>query len=206
MTSAIERLVKPRDCGLAFGLPLTEAEFRDGLDPQSPQDWVKHFRSWYGDPLPDALWSDYYLPEVVAPARQLIQSAGRIGVTVYPSFSLENLAEVAGRHIVLTLVSHWLEDGSVELSNGVYSAECFATALPDEYHYLLDLMICQSIRLADEVKKRHPRCGCLCNSRPVRLRPKLFLYGQTLVALQEGNLSYSEAVFSTYRKYLDRQK
>src|ERR1700693_3481507 len=137
--------IRPGDCGLVFGIPLSEPEFCESLRGSSGRDWVKHFSSWYGDPLAKSLWEDYYVPGVIEPADRLIEVARGLGVATYRECRLEDLGEVAGRHAVLTLVSHWQENGAVELRNGMCEKEQFAGALPKDYRGLLDLMICQSI-------------------------------------------------------------
>lgn len=205
MTSASEKSVKPEDCGLAFGLPLTEDEVRSGLEESSAKHWVKHFSACYGNPQPERLWPDYYVREVAAPASQLIQTVKKMGVTVYRNCSLAQLSGIAERHSVLTLVSHWIEDEAIELSDGVHPVDLVASAFPAGYKKVLDLMICQSIRLADAIKRRFPDCACLCNSKPTRLKPKLFLYGQTQVTLKQRAMSYPDAVFATYRQFLRRE-
>jgi hypothetical protein len=208
MTPVFERKVKPADCGLAFGLPLDRDEFESGLLETSSKDWAKFFSASHPEALPNALWTEFYVPEIVEPAMAIIGIAERLNVTIYRACTLADLSYAADRHAVLTLVSHWVEDGAggIELSDDLHPVEKVAAALPTGYNRLLDLMICQSILLADAVKRRYPDCACLCNSKPVRPRRKLYLYGQTLLAIEPGKLAYADAVFSTYREHLKGSK
>ena len=205
MMTALEKLVKPCDCALAFGLPLTEEEVRSELSASSNKDWIKHFSAFYPKLSLDTLWRGFYVPEVVRPVQQLIQTAQSLGVTVYPACSLQQLTEAAAKHDVLTLVSHWTADGEVELRDGLHSPQNVAELFPAGYDGVLDLMICQSVLLAATLKQRFPNCVCICNAQPARLRPKLFLYGQTLVTLQNGDYSYSDALLSTYGQHIKRK-
>jgi len=67
-----------------------------------------------------SLWADDYVPEVVDPSAGLMRIAEMLDVT--------------RRRAVLTLVSHWLSGGVIELSDGVFAPKCVAEALPAGYH------------------------------------------------------------------------
>jgi hypothetical protein len=101
------RPVSPRDCALAFAIPLTEAQVVADLAEDAPKDLAKSIRRRTTLKLRGSyLYARYYQP-LVAVANAVAAETEALGVKVYRGTRLADVAAVTAAHAVVTLVAHW---------------------------------------------------------------------------------------------------
>jgi hypothetical protein len=93
----------PAHCALAVAVPLDEAAFRADLDAGAAMDFA---RGMLSGREPQATWQKDGAP-LAALCGRLLDTARRLGVTVVPAATLDDLGDLFGRHEVVTIVAHW---------------------------------------------------------------------------------------------------
>jgi hypothetical protein len=99
--------VSPRDCALAFALPLTEERFLSDL--RSPEHDYAAFicEDFRVDGVEDEYyWRKVYRRFAVGMSRRC-EDVERRGVTVVRDATARDFASLFDRHAVVTIVSHW---------------------------------------------------------------------------------------------------
>jgi hypothetical protein len=83
----------------------------------------------------------------------------------------------------------------VEFADGVVDVESIVAAIPASFSGVLDLTVCNSTLLAEEVR-RHRRFGLvIANAFPATLDTRMELYDAAMRLVQHDGVSYQDAVF-----------
>jgi hypothetical protein len=192
--------MRPADCALVVTVPLARAEFM--ADIHSGTDFLDQFRARQRTRLLEVLWT---VSEAnVATAATIIARARRRGVTVCERSGLADFARCLEQYAVVTLVAHWrsarfrnneFEDPGVEFADGVVGVERIVAAIPAGFSGVLDLSVCNSTLLAEQVR-RHRHFGLvIANPFPVPLDIWMDLYDAAMRLVQHEGASYQDAVF-----------
>jgi hypothetical protein len=180
-----QRIVKPRNCAIAFGIPTSEAAFFEALQNPEGRDFVPNC-------LP--VWAKYYL-EIVVHFEGVRPAFEGLGVTVATDVSLVNFGTLLKRSDidVIILFSHWGED-QVEFADSLHAISEVMEQIPQTFSGFLDLCVCHPEKLAIEMRKN--RQEALTRYIPVRATPYIWLYFYlTVLKLLEGkNMTYMEAL------------
>jgi hypothetical protein len=190
MTTFTERLVKPTDCAIGFGIPLNEAGFmRSSANPHS--DFVKRFLGGW----------PHYRAALVCDLEDVLPILMSWGVTIISELTLDSFRSVCHQATIVTIFSHWRRD-SVEFSDGLHPFLEVADAIPNDFVGVIDLCVCHPQRLVDAIAARRPRC--LVRYIPVEANASYWLYFyRTLFAcLRAQDQTYLrclEAVIAAFR-------
>jgi hypothetical protein len=156
MQDLVFRPTQFNKCLLGITLPLDKDRFFRELEPNNPKDYVKCFekkesirglRSWE-----TVLWNKYE-KNIVTTIRRIQSEVENSGVTVITDFALSHLRLIENFDVV-TIIGHWLDSREkIELADNLYSSMEFIDAIPQNTECMLDLTVCNSILLLDEIKK-----------------------------------------------------
>jgi hypothetical protein len=143
-------------CLLGITIPLDRDRFLQELDENSPKDYIKRYekkefirklRSWK-----TVLWNGYE-KNIVNPIRKIQSDVEKSGVSVVSDFSFSHLDLIKDFDVV-TIIGHW--SGSlekIELADNLYSIAEFISGIPIDAECMLDLTVCRSVLLLDEIKR-----------------------------------------------------
>lgn len=144
------RIVKPVDCALAFGIPTTRSGFLSDRNNPS-KEFARRF---------DGGWPQYY-HEVVRNVDDVIPRLKRLGVTVMRDTSLTGFSALfaQGRFKVVILFSHWAnrDGGAVEFTEGFVSAPAIVDVVPMSFVGLVDLCVCHPRSLTEALRALRPK-------------------------------------------------
>lgn len=200
---AMNEITRPDRCILCLSIPADYVEFAASVGNSDfvARNYVANFAASTVESIYDAHYAEL--------ARIISATVGEVrecGTEVKTSFALSDLPAIAP-YDVATIVAHWVEaEGKIELSDGRYTPEQFAENIPSGYSGLLDLTICQSARLIDCVKSRHPGCLVLANLKNAHVDFRLILYKAIIRLLRVTEMSYMDAYTYSIKHLIQHYK
>jgi hypothetical protein len=84
---------------------------------------------------------------------------------------------------------------AVEFADGLVSVERVVSAVPETFAGVLDLTVCNSTLLAEEVRRRCRRGLIIANAFPATLDIRMEFYNAAMDLVQRRQMSYQDAVF-----------
>jgi hypothetical protein len=155
-----DKIVKPADCILAFGIPTSRDDFIKDIQT-GDKDFAKTIKGgWF-----------QYKTNIISNLREILAILENIGVTVIHRLTLEDFGKLLNRNTakVIILFSHWKEEphhtnlkhafnGSVEFHDGLKSPDEIIRRIPNNFSNMLDLNVCRSKALAEALKRTRPNC------------------------------------------------
>ena len=110
------------------------------------------------------------------------------GVTVLENFKFNDLMKITDYEI-FTIVAHWIEkDRKIEFFDGLYSSTDIINKIPIDYKGILDLTICNSTLLQNELKRKRTNI-VIANKQPATLEFRLILYKNVI-----NSMNYTDAL------------
>jgi len=103
----IQQPVKPSDCALAVGVPITREAFKRDLEEPDLKDYASHFKRLN---FLSGVSNEYYADLFEASAkvaRRVCDQVEALGVCVVRSANLDDLSKLLARFKVITIVTHW---------------------------------------------------------------------------------------------------
>lgn len=195
-----DKVIKPGDCALAFGIPLSKEAFdravsRAKANPRSPESFVSQFlkKSSSGEEA----W-DRYERNVVSVFEELRPELKALGADIFTDVTLDGLGEIfaSEKHSVITLFTHKDEgfEDLIEFSGGFADAEEVTGKIPHGYKGFVDLSVCHSTRLTAAIRQERP--GCLICFSGGKISPALWLYIYLAIysRLKSEKLTYLKAL------------
>lgn len=185
------RSIQPEKCAVAFGIPTCEATFRATSRGSDSRFFARKFANF-----------GHYEDRFLRPYGRATRSMRGSGVRVVPDLTLDALGELfrsSEVHVVI-LFSHW-EKGAVELHGGFARAGAIVERVPNGTEKIVDLTVCRSVALADELVRERPECVVRhslgkADGLGARLDPALWLgfYRALFLSLKRNPTSYLQAV------------
>jgi hypothetical protein len=197
MSDLLSRPTPLDKCLLGIALPLDRDRFFYELEAENPKDFAKIFekrhptkgyRSWE-----TTLWN-MYETNIVKPVKKVITSVEKFGVSVIPDFSLAHLNRMSDFEVV-TIVGHWLNSQEkIEMADGVYSTREFIDAIPQNSECMLDLIVCESVILLDEIKRRFQNITVFGYRTRIEFHAALYAYNCIIYEMNKNqSLNYLSA-------------
>jgi hypothetical protein len=187
------RVMKPRDCVVAFGIPTTREAFFHALRTPQGRDFIPNC-------CPD--WQDYYF-QIASYADRLVPLMERMGTAVVRDVPLQGFGELLrrARHPVVILFSHWRGE-AVEFADGLAPVPAVIREVPDPFRGIIDLCVCHPDSLALQLGDRWPHS--VVKFTGVETTPALWLYIYFLVMriLSREDTTYLDAVERVTRVFL----
>jgi len=194
------KIIKPYNCVLAFGIPTSEQEFyQDILQPN--KEFVKYCCSG---------WPKYYY-EVVSLIEHITPKLQALGVNIVNKLTLNEFARLfqENRFSVIILVAHWKKedingDEFIEFYDGLANVYDVANQIPQDFSGILDLSVCNPEKLALILRNRK----VLTRYIPKRTIPYIWLSFYTVLfdLLYSHNLAYFDAFEIIANEILDQNK
>jgi hypothetical protein len=103
----IQQPVKPSDCALAVGVPITREAFVRDLEKPALKDYASHFKQLN---FLSGVSNEYYADLFEASAkvaRRVCDEVEALGVCVVRAADLGDLSNLLARFKVITIVTHW---------------------------------------------------------------------------------------------------
>jgi hypothetical protein len=173
---------------------MDKERFFQELEDQSPKDFAKsRVKNISKGFLSNSKWKQYE-KEIVKPFEKVKVDVEKWGVSVIEDFSLSHL-QLMNDFETVTIIGHWLSScEKVEMADGLYSVTEFVNAIPQNAECMLDLIICNSVILLDEIKKYFHDIIVFGNIAPIPYQIALSLYRCVIYELQsDKSLSYLDA-------------
>lgn len=193
MSEAVtRRVVKPRDCVIAFGIPTTREAFSRALLTPQGRDFVPNC-------CPD--WQDYYF-QIGSYVDRIVPSVEALGATVVRDLPLKGFGELlrGGRHSVVILFSHWCGE-AVEFADGLAPVASVVREAPDSFRGILDLCVCHPDSLAAQLGDKWPHS--VVRFTGVEATPAVWLYIYLFVmrTLSREETTYLDAIERAAREF-----
>lgn len=196
-----DRVTKPHNCVLAFGIPTSKEGF-ERARKYVHSSYVQH----YANKFSDNGWFRYY-NQLVKTVRQISAVSKELGVEVRTDVSSAEFGSLLGSvwHVVI-LFSHW-NGCAVEFCDGFAEATKIVEGVTiGDSGVIVDLSVCQSRSLANELKRRLPHC--LIRFVDAKASPVLWLhlYWAVFKHLNDYNLSYLDALEEIAALFLENKR
>jgi hypothetical protein len=179
------RVVKPRDCVVAFGIPTTREAFFHALRTPQGRDFIPNC-------CPD--WQDYYF-QIASYTDRLVPLLEQLGAVVVRDVSLKKFGELLrqAQHSVVILFSHWRSE-AVEFADGLAPVSAVIREMPNSFQGIIDLCVCHPDSLAVQLSDGWPHS--VVKFSGVKTTPALWLYIYFAVMriLNEEDTTYMDAV------------
>jgi hypothetical protein len=142
---ASRRVISPKECAVAFGIPTTAAEF--AFASQNGQsDYVT---SWYGG-LPQ------FRRTLLGDLERFMRFAEHCKLPIIQALTLPKFtALLSGQFEVVVLFSHF-DDDHVEFKDGFLCSQQVPEAIPPAFEGILDLCVCHPASLVKKLDANRP--------------------------------------------------
>ncbi len=150
-TSVLDKIIKPRDCILAFGIPTSKDDFMKDLESEN-KDFAKTIPGrWF-----------QYETIIMRVLQEVELVLKELGVTVIHNLTLDGFGNLLKENTakIIILFAHWKEEtiSKVEFYDGLKGLDDIIAQIPINFHNLIDLNVCRSKGLVESVKKNRPNC------------------------------------------------
>ena len=188
--------MRPSDCILAFGIPMSEAEFQDAKD-DAKRDFVRNCCP---------VWQVYDF-DIISHFEEVTPHFQRLGVQIIRALSLTDLRDLfinnPGKTIIL--FSHW-DDDSVEFFNGMAPSDAIVREVPSDFTGIIDLCVCHPTNLAVKLRKHlHPDALVKFTNKKNTPHKWLYFYWAVFTLLDESDMSYLDALRKSAEAFAEIQ-
>jgi len=190
-------VIRPEQCVIAFGIPLTETGFRADL-ARDDKDFAKQFQYW-----------GRYHSEIASTVERLEPVLRGLGVQVVRDVPLNEFGQLFRKpeFRVVTLFSHWqkadgVQEASVEFADGLKKVSSIVDEVPDSFSGVIDLCVCHPDELAAALRKRCPQG--LVKDTSVQATPSFWLhfYHALFTFLRSTGATYFDAVTRVIEEFV----
>ncbi|MDH3892278.1 MAG: hypothetical protein OEV49_14465 [candidate division Zixibacteria bacterium] len=161
--------VKPHECVLICGVPITQANF-DQARERPDKSYAKLYRSVLYRPV----WETYD-SRFAGIFQSVAKDMRQLGVKVATEVTLPLFRELCEQFQtgVIVLFTH-CEGNQLEFHDGMYDIEQVIELIPPEYSSLMDVCACNSLPLAAEIRLSRPTC--IVHDSEKKAHPVFWLY------------------------------
>lgn len=183
-TSISKRIIKPKNCTLAFGVPTSEEEFMRDQYAHN-KDFAKKYNGI----------RQRYVKEFLNTLRKTEPMMADLGAKIIHRFRLNDFEAQFHDDMlhVIIVFSHWKND-LVEFFDGFATAAQILEKIPADFVGIIDWCVCWPEELVASLRKERPKC--LFRFANTALTPFLWLYFYLALfkLLAENELNYFDAL------------
>jgi len=182
--SLADRIIKPENCAIAFGIPTTVEDFeRDLCHPN------KDFSKIYNGVR------QKYVKEFLNPLHKTEPVMTRLGVNVIHNLRLDDFGELFQKEKleVVILFSHW-KDHSVEFYDGFAEITQIVNEIPIDLSGIIDLCVCHPKELTFALRKLRPNYLVRFTDKEATPFFWLYFYLALFSHLANNELTYLDAL------------
>lgn len=186
------RIVKPENCVLAFGIPVTKETFLADQQ-QKDNDFARLF---------NGIWQRYFF-EIVRYVQKAAPIFTQLGLHIQYDLTLPQFGELCrdSKFDVIILFSHWL-DNAVEFADGLAETESIITQIPPGFSNFLDLCVCHPESLIIALREHRPNCLTRYIDKPATPKVWLYFYLELFNYLKQQEVTYLQALEGTLARIL----
>jgi hypothetical protein len=192
----IQRVIKPADCTLAFGIPTSLQEYRRYRLAREDHDFISRFGNQERD----------FELAVLEYMERIIPAIEQTGARVERAITLKRFGALLcdPSRLVLTVFSHWNED-SVEFADGMAPISRIVKEVPLEYSGIVDLCVCNPNDLVMKLRQQRPRIALIRHTDAnLAVGLWLWVYLELFKILQEAELTWLTALETTLDRLLEK--
>lgn len=192
--SIVEKIIKPANCALGFGIPTLKPDFHSDLNKEN-KDFAKH----YG-----GKWRKYY-HQFISILHEVEPILLNMGITIEYNMTLADYRELLRQKEVVILFSHWHKD-KVEFHDGLKDISEIVQTIPISFDGIIDLCICHPTQLSFLIRKKRP--NCLVRYIPNKATPAFWLHFYLVLFkhLQKTDNTYLTALEEVIAAFLIKTK
>ncbi len=183
------QIVKPRDCAIAFGIPVSMEDFQ-----RNPvRGFARQFFNQKG--RIERFVDDYKLTSRVMKCCE---------ACVVTHLTLERFGDLFNRHQVVILFSH-AESGTVEFHEGLFEIDKIVEQISKSFDGIVDITMCFSRELYRALKRDRPQCfPFYAAEERLDARAWLFFYKALFMYLKSSDLTYPQASKDLVRGFFSK--
>jgi len=141
--------VRPDECIIGFGIPLSEEAFRRQAENPNGGDFIRS---------QNLTWPEYRWV-FADPCQNILPHLRAWGVGIVEGLTLQTLGGIFSKPPrTIILFAHWSSDGRIELTDGLVSSEQVVSVVPNDFAGIMDLCVCHPRRLVELLKQKCPDC------------------------------------------------
>lgn len=183
------RVVKPPDCAIAFGIPVSMEDFQRNCGRGFARQFFNQRRRI------ERFLDDYKLTSAVMECCK---------ASVITNLTFEKFGDLFNRHQVVILFSH-AESNSVEFYEGLVDINKIVDQIPESFDGILDITTCFSRELSRALKRSRPQCSAFyAVEECLDARAWLFFYKALFMYLKSSDLTYPKASTEVVRAFLNK--
>lgn len=191
------QVVRPSDCAIAFGIPVSTSEILQ----KSNKGFASQFHV------------KGRIEEFAKDHEMTTAAMKQCDAQVVTNLTLQRFRELFNRHAVVVLFSH-AENGTIEFEDGFVDVDTVAAQIPQGFDGVVDITTCYSIELFRAIRRDRPNCfPFYATEKRLDAVPWLFFYRALFEYLKSKELTYQAAsrelvheFFGWVRKELPRMK
>ena len=188
-----ERIIKPSDCIVAFGIPTTQEEYLDAVDDPESRDFLTN-------PM-NRPWGKYHR-DFVCHLESIAPHLEAMGTRIKYGTRLGDLKEFCYDDAirVIVLFSH-RNGGTIEFFDGMATASDILALIPMDFSGMIDLCVCNPEELY--LRLKHERVDCVVKRIEVDATPGLWLYFYHALfkVLREADTTYTHALETVVNEF-----
>jgi hypothetical protein len=181
--------VRPDECVIGFGIPLSEEGFRRQAQNPKGGDFIRSQRlTWE---------KHHYL--FVDSCLKILPHLRRWGVKVVEELTLQALADVFSHPpAAIILFAHWRDsDGTVELADRLVAPEEIVGLVPKDFNRIMDLCVCHPRQLVMLLKQKCPDCLVKFTDTKATAVAWIYMY-QAMFRILTTNTDYFQALADAF--------
>lgn len=185
MQPVSKRIIKPKDCVIGIGLPLTQKGFFEDQKNLN-KDFVRNCCS---------TWTKYN-HEIVNETNRVFPVLTDWGLKIKYELVSSEIRQLFDNKLVVIIFSHWKED-CIELYDGLIKIKDLVDQIPTNWNGIIDLCICHPKALVDLIDKERPKCLTRYSNRQATPAFWINFYLLLFKILNDNNKSYLLALEET---------
>jgi len=188
-----ENPVKPGNCVLAFGIPLSVEGFLNAWElPPFPQSYVRAYEGG---------WKAYESSRFLVTFNRLKPEFDRLGASLRADITLDEFGNLFhdDRYSVITLFSHWDGD-QVEFCGGFADIPAIVERAPADFDGVVDLCVCHPEPLVERLISRTRKYQVRYADRKTSPAFWLHFYHLLYAILLSREITYADALVETVRE------
>jgi hypothetical protein len=188
-------MVRPDECLIGFGIPLSEEAFQRQAQSPDSRDFIRSQR---------LTWNSYRF-RFADSCQKVLEHLRLWGVRVVGELTLQAFADAFSRPPrVIILFAHWSDtDGTVELADGLVSCERLVDLVPKDFSGAFDLCVCHPRQLVVLLKQKFPDCPVKFTEKQANALSWIYMYEVLFKILSTEPADYFEALADAFKHLSD---
>lgn len=192
-----DKIIKPKQCIIAFGVPTSEEDFRQDLKAAN-KDFAKKFSYNCQELLHDTNdpWK-IYSNQFISHLTTVESSIKKSGAKVVHKLTLKEYGKLFkdNRFDVIILFSHWKQNpDAVEFHDGMSNIPNIIEQVPIHFSGIIDLCVCRPKSLRIGLDHHRPNCIVISAKHNITPYKWLYFYDILFKYLTQNNLTYLSAL------------